>query len=133
MYQNDAHAIAVDEFEKMKTKSMILEEIVDIEDVLKEVKVLLKEDQIEEASDKLSAIPDILGKESKTSLDVLNLSARPYYALHRSGIYDAESLEEIDFFDLKTIKGLGKKSLDEIMAKLKNYEQGNYVRVRNKA
>lgn len=51
-------------------------------------------------------------------LDTLNLSARSYNCLDRAGIKYVGELLLMDSDELKSIKNLGKKSLDEIQEKL---------------
>lgn len=59
----------------------------------------------------------------ETSLNYLNLSTRSLHCLLRSGITSVEQLEKINHNNLKKIRNLGKKSLNEIIEELSRFHQ----------
>ena len=62
-------------------------------------------------------------KTKKTiSINMLDLSVRSYNCLKRAGYETLEDLSELTMKELTSIKNLGKKSVDEIIAKLEEHE-----------
>ena len=62
---------------------------------------------------------DEYNKNGDLELETLNLSARTYNALKKAGYYTLNQLRSIDIDDLSHIKGLGKKSQNEIIKHLR--------------
>ena len=58
---------------------------------------------------------------SQVKIDVLDLSVRASNCLKRANIYTLGDLVERTEDDLSKIRNLGKKSVDEIIEKLKDY------------
>ena len=58
---------------------------------------------------------------SQVKIDVLDLSVRASNCLKRANIYTLGDLVERTEEDLSKIRNLGKKSVDEIIEKLKDY------------
>ncbi|BCD67385.1 DNA-directed RNA polymerase subunit alpha [Nitratiruptor sp. YY09-18] len=54
-------------------------------------------------------------------IDVLNLGARSYNSLEKAGIEYVGELAILDQNELKNIKNLGKKSIDEIVARIEEF------------
>lgn len=91
-------------------------------------KALIEHIQIFEVSDKFagkdiltgpkqSGMPDILGK----SIDEMELSVRSFNCLKRAGIHTVEDLIKKSEEDMLKVRNLGRKSLDEVIAKLQSY------------
>lgn len=72
--------------------------------------------QVEESTNKNSNSSEI--KKLLQKIDTLNLSARSHNCLERAGIEYVGELVLMDDNELKNIKNLGKKSLEEIKEKL---------------
>lgn len=54
-------------------------------------------------------------------VDDLGLSARPYNALRRAGIDSIWQIVNIEYADLKKVRGLGEKSIVEIICAIHNF------------
>lgn len=91
-------------------------------------KALIEHIQIFEVSDKFtgkdiltgpkqSGMPDILGK----SIEEMELSVRSFNCLKRAGIHTVEDLIKKSEEDMLKVRNLGRKSLDEVIAKLQSY------------
>ncbi len=91
-------------------------------------KALIEHIQIFEVSDKFTGkdiltgpkqngMPDILGR----SIDEMELSVRSYNCLKRAGIHTVEDLTKKSEEDMLKVRNLGRKSLDEVIAKLQSY------------
>lgn len=86
---------------------------------------LTKRDREKDDTDDLSAIDGELDfcfreddEETYTPLEELELSIRTYNCLKRAGIYSVERLRALKDEDLRNIRNLGYKSMDEIKQKL---------------
>ena len=62
---------------------------------------------------------DEKGKVLEMSIDELELSVRSYNCLKRAGINTVEELTNKTSDDMMKVRNLGRKSLDEVLAKLK--------------
>lgn len=62
---------------------------------------------------------DEYNKKGDLELETLNLSARTYNALKKAGYYTLNQLRSVDIDDLSHIRGLGKKSQNEIIKHLR--------------
>ena len=71
---------------------------------------------IQLADDKEGAAPQ--SKALDMTIDELDLSVRSYNCLKRAGINSVQELAELDETDLMRVRNLGKKSMDEVRAKL---------------
>ena len=71
---------------------------------------------IQLADDKEGAAPQ--AKALDMTIDELDLSVRSYNCLKRAGINSVQELAELDETDLMRVRNLGKKSMDEVRAKL---------------
>lgn len=65
-------------------------------------------------------------QDSKMSIEELNLSMRSYNCLKKAGKQTVSDLLEMTATELSKIKNLGKKSLEEIVEKLKELGYENY-------
>lgn len=63
--------------------------------------------------------PDEQGKVLEMSIDELELSVRSYNCLKRAGINTVEELTNKTSDDMMKVRNLGRKSLDEVLEKLK--------------
>lgn len=59
------------------------------------------------------------------SIDVLEVSTRTYNVLRRAGITTVDELLQKDRNELIRIRGMSKKTLEEIMAKLEAFKNGS--------
>lgn len=57
-----------------------------------------------------------------TSIEELDLSVRSYNCLRRAGVHTLGQLRSMTYEDLSKVRNLGKKSVDEIMAKIEEYK-----------
>lgn len=57
-----------------------------------------------------------------TSIEELELSVRSYNCLRRAGVHTIGQLRSMTYEDLSKVRNLGKKSADEIMAKLEEHK-----------
>lgn len=57
-----------------------------------------------------------------TSIEELDLSVRAYNCLRRAGVHTIGQLRSMTYNDLAKVRNLGRKSADEIMAKLEEYK-----------
>ena len=71
---------------------------------------------IQLAEDKEGAQPQ--SKALDMTIDELDLSVRSYNCLKRAGINSVQELAQLDEADLMRVRNLGKKSMDEVRAKL---------------
>lgn len=71
---------------------------------------------IQLAEDKEGAQPQ--AKALDMTIDELDLSVRSYNCLKRAGINSVQELAQLDEADLMRVRNLGKKSMDEVRAKL---------------
>ena len=71
---------------------------------------------IQLAEDKEGAAPQ--SKALDMTIDELDLSVRSYNCLKRAGINSVQELAQLDEADLMRVRNLGKKSMDEVRAKL---------------
>lgn len=71
---------------------------------------------IQLAEDKEGAAPQ--AKALDMTIDELDLSVRSYNCLKRAGINSVQELAQLDEADLMRVRNLGKKSMDEVRAKL---------------
>ena len=55
------------------------------------------------------------------SIEEMDLSVRSYNCLKRAGIHTVEDLTKKSEDDMLKVRNLGRKSLDEVIAKLKSY------------
>ena len=55
------------------------------------------------------------------SIEEMDLSVRSYNCLKRAGIHTVEDLTKRTEDDMLKVRNLGRKSLDEVIAKLKSY------------
>ena len=62
---------------------------------------------------------DERGKVLEMSIDELELSVRSYNCLKRAGINTVEELTNKTSEDMMKVRNLGRKSLEEVLAKLK--------------
>lgn len=65
-------------------------------------------------------------------LETLRLSNRSYNKLKRSGVKTLDELVLLNLFDKSTLKGLGKKSVDEIKAKTEEWIEKNKIIIQKK-
>ena len=61
----------------------------------------------------------VLSSADKTSIEALSLSTRSYQVLKIAGLNTLGDITKLNFSELKSIKGLGVKSLREIMETLR--------------
>ncbi len=71
---------------------------------------------IQLAEDKEGAAPQ--SKALDMTIDELDLSVRSFNCLKRAGINSVQELAQLDEADLMRVRNLGKKSMDEVRAKL---------------
>ncbi len=71
---------------------------------------------IQLAEDKEGTAPQ--AKALDMTIDELDLSVRSYNCLKRAGINSVQELAQLDEADLMRVRNLGKKSMDEVRAKL---------------
>lgn len=71
---------------------------------------------IQLAEDKEGAVPQ--SKALDMTIDELDLSVRSFNCLKRAGINSVQELAQLDEADLMRVRNLGKKSMDEVRAKL---------------
>ena len=90
--------------DKKETKKEIAKENVD------SVIVTVDKDELEEESKKEKVL--------ETSIEDLELSVRSFNCLKRAGIATVEDLTNKSESDMMKVRNLGKKSLDEVIAKL---------------
>ena len=64
---------------------------------------------------------DTKKKVLEMSIDDMDLSVRSYNSLKRAGIHTIEDLTKKSEDDLLKVRNLGRKSLDEVIAKLHSY------------
>ena len=55
------------------------------------------------------------------SIEEMDLSVRSYNCLKRAGIHTVEDLTKKSEDDMLKVRNLGRKSLDEVIAKLRSY------------
>ena len=67
-------------------------------------------------------------KKWTSQLEVMDLSVRSYNCLKRAGIHTVEDLTKKTEDDMLKVKNLGRKSLDEVIAKLNDLGLGLKVR-----
>ena len=60
-------------------------------------------------------------KVLETTIEDMDLSVRSYNCLKRAGISTVEDLTKKSESDLAKVKNLGKRSLEEVIAKLQSY------------
>jgi DNA-directed RNA polymerase subunit alpha len=56
------------------------------------------------------------------SIEEMDLSVRSYNCLKRAGIHTVEDLTKKSEDDMLKVRNLGRKSLDEVIAKLRSYD-----------
>lgn len=61
-------------------------------------------------------------KSDMTSIEELELSVRSYNCLRRAGVHTIGQLRSMAYEDLAKVRNLGRKSAEEIMAKLEEYK-----------
>lgn len=105
----EASAILVDHYQ-----SFVLGELDLTKETTDEKEVSVSEDIDETDSSE--------GIDNKTKIEDLNFSSRTYNALTSSGIKTVGGLKRLSPLKLEEIKGLGKKSIDEIKNFLENNE-----------
>ena len=64
-------------------------------------------------------VDDVKEKVLEMSIDELELSVRSYNCLKRAGINTVEELTNRTSDDMMKVRNLGRKSLEEVLAKLK--------------
>ena len=67
----------------------------------------------------VDAVDDEIDKVLEMNIDELELSVRSYNCLKRAGINTVEELTNKTPEDMMKVRNLGRKSLDEVLAKLK--------------
>ena len=67
----------------------------------------------------VDAVDDEIDKVLEMNIDELELSVRSYNCLKRAGINTVEELTNKTSEDMMKVRNLGRKSLDEVLAKLK--------------
>lgn len=67
----------------------------------------------------IEQVSDEKGKVKEMSIDELELSVRSYNCLKRAGINTVEELTNRSSEDMMKVRNLGRKSLEEVLAKLK--------------
>lgn len=65
-------------------------------------------------------VDDEIDKVLEMNIDELELSVRSYNCLKRAGINTVEELVNKTSEDMMKVRNLGRKSLEEVLAKLKN-------------
>lgn len=60
-------------------------------------------------------------KSVEMNIDDMDLSVRSYNCLKRAGIQTVEDLTKKSEDDMLKVRNLGRKSLDEVIAKLESY------------
>lgn len=75
-----------------------------------------------DSKDAIKYLEDEPLEEEKTQLtiDELNITARPYNALKRAGIFTVDELTDMTVKDMKRIRNMGDKSLNEIKLALED-------------
>lgn len=68
----------------------------------------------------VDAVDDEIDKVLEMNIDELELSVRSYNCLKRAGINTVEELTNKTPEDMMKVRNLGRKSLDEVLARLKN-------------
>ena len=77
-------------------------------------------DDIEEVIEEPIDIQVIDDKSHDMKIDELDLTVRSYNCLKKAGIEEVSQLASLSLNELLKIKNLGKKSLDEILEKMKD-------------
>lgn len=75
-------------------------------------------DELPETDDEASEASDTFSPDLDTPIEKLELSLRAYNCLRRAGIDTVEKLRTLSDYDLKQIRNLGRKSIEEIRQKL---------------
>lgn len=74
--------------------------------------------EYEEEMKKNGALPKVI---AEIPIEELDLSIRPYNCLRRAGISTIEQLQQVPEEKLWRLRNLGRKSMEEIQSKLKEY------------
>jgi hypothetical protein len=77
-------------------------------------------DEIEEIIEEPIDIQVIDDKSHDMKIEELDLTVRSFNCLKKAGIEDVSQLASLSLNELLKIKNLGKKSLDEILEKMKD-------------
>ena len=77
-------------------------------------------DEIEEIIEEPIDIQVIDDKSHNMKIEELDLTVRSFNCLKKAGIEDVSQLASLSLNELLKIKNLGKKSLDEILEKMKD-------------
>jgi len=91
--------------------------ILSIGNKMENLREMSSEEEIEDVEDSKSQEKDILNLK----IDELDLTVRSYNCLRKAGIESLGELSKLGIQDLLKIKNLGRKSLTEIIEKLKEY------------
>lgn len=102
----------------------------EIKNVLKNADLLIEEASeipTSEDTETVSFSEEQLVEMSHHSIDELRLSVRPYNALHNLGMLTLDKLVILSESDFSQMKGLGKKSVDEIVNSISLWVRENVV------
>lgn len=97
-------------------RSLLLEEI---ESLNKQIKSLKSE--LEVKNKKIEHLVDLKSDDDDESIYNMNFSVRTFNCLNRAGIANLSDLAGMKYQDFIRVRNLGKKGIDEITEKLKEY------------